>query len=309
MNDGNRNNSSNNKNNTLGYIMLLTTGTLWGMTGFFTNLIGRFGGGADISSFFKELGALFVMSALFPLIGGRHLRISRRGLGLATAQGVLTQCVFVYGYITAISLVGMSTAAVLLYTSPVFVAVMSRILFKEAITRNKVIALIINLIGCALTVTGGSWDLSGVSARGVLWGLVAGVCYGTLPIFSRLAGERDDPRAISYYATLSGFLAITLVIRPWQVTGVNYCGKLWLVVLAFGLVGTAIPYLLYVSGVQHLTEVSRAPVIASVENVSAAVIGVLLFHEVMTPLKALGIVLVLCSVALMNRKTPAEAGK
>ena len=296
------------KNNALGYAMLLTTGTLWGMTGIFTHLIARFGGAADMSSFFKELGAAFVMTLLFPLIGGKHLRISRKGLALATAQGIVTQCFFVIGYITAISLVGMSTAAVLLYTSPVYVMIFSRILFKEPVTANKIAALVMNLIGCALTVTGGVWDLSGLSAKGILAGLFAGLCYATLPIFSRLAGENDHPRAITYYATVSGFAAITLLTHPWTVSGVEWGWKLGLVVLAFGLVGTAIPYLLYVAGVQHLTEVSRAPVIASVENVSAAVLGVLVFGEIMTFWKAAGIVLVLGSVILMNHNTESKSG-
>ena len=294
------------RNDTLGYTLILITGTLWGMTGIFTHAIAAMGGSSLTSSFLKTAGAAIVMTLMFPLLSKshrEHLLISRRALGRSLLQGVFTQCLFVIGYLTAIDLLGMAVAAVLLYTSPFYVTILSKILFDEKITGTKLAAIALNLLGCFLTVSGGDLSLTGVSFKGVAAGLFAGLCYSTLPIFSRYSTETDDPKAVTYYATLGGLISITLLTRSWTHTGMQWDLHAFLLTLVFGLVGTAIPYLLYVKGMQLITEVSKAPVFASVENISAAILGVLLFHESMNLWKALGILLVFASVVLVNRKT------
>lgn len=72
----------------------------------------------------------------------------------------------------------MATAAVFLYTSPIYVALISRILFKEALTKNKILAILINIVGCIITVTGGDFSTMKLSIFGLIMGIVGLVAFG-----------------------------------------------------------------------------------------------------------------------------------
>ena len=67
-----------------------------------------------------------------------------------------------------------------------------------------------------------------------------------------------------------------------------------------------LPYLLYTYGLTGM-EAGRASIMASVEPVVATLVGVLVFHEGMTLLAALGVVLVLSAVVILNRNPKANA--
>lgn len=65
-------------------------------------------------------------------------------VGLAAANTCYYECM---------GEVGMSTASVLLYTSPVFGVMLGRVLYREDVTPNKLVAIVFNIVGCVLAVT------------------------------------------------------------------------------------------------------------------------------------------------------------
>lgn len=73
-----------------------------------------------------------------------------------------------------------------------------------------------------------------------------------------------------------------------------------LVLIGFGIVPSAMGYIVYYAGIGKVTETSRIPVLASVETVVAAVVGLVAFGQGLSLMKVIGIVLVLCSIAVMN---------
>ncbi|NLV69935.1 MAG: EamA family transporter, partial [Clostridiales bacterium] len=65
-----------------------------------------------------------------------------------------------------------------------------------------------------------------------------------------------------------------------------------------------IPYMLFMSGLAKPVETSKVNVIASMEVVVAALIGVYVFHEFINGWKLLGMALVLSSILIMNLSAP-----
>lgn len=64
------------------------------------------------------------------------------------------------------------TAAILLYTAPAIVMVLSYFLFGEKMTKRKLLSLVMTFAGCML-VTGILTETGSVSAGGLLTGLGA----------------------------------------------------------------------------------------------------------------------------------------
>ena len=196
----------------------------------------------------------------------------------------------------------MATGAVFLYTAPIYVALISAMFFHEPLTRNKIIAIIINIAGCVLTVTGGDFTTLKISRFGLIMGILAGFTYALLPILSRTGADREDPVAAAFYGQTFGALILVFIIRPWNGTGAEYSTSLLLVIVGFGIT-SAMAYIFYYTGLSMVTETSKVPVLASVETVVAALIGLIAFGQSLGPGKIAGIALVLCSIAVMNRKT------
>ena len=71
--------------------------------------------------------------------------------------------------------------------------------------------------------------------------------------------------------------------------------------VAMGIVTAAIPYLLYTLGLRDM-EASRASVLATAEPMVAAILGILVYHEDVTPTKLLGIALILGAILLLNAR-------
>ena len=287
-----------------GYLLILAAGALWGTIGFFATLLANLGMKAGPVAFFRVLSST-VMLALVLLIKGKGLslfRISRRGLFSCMLIGVVSQAFYNVCYMNTIEQNGMATAAVFLYTSPVYVALLSRLLFREPLTGNKILAIVMNIVGCVLTVTGGVFSEMRISPFGLVMGLLAGFTYALLPILSRTGASEENPYTAAFYGQLFGALMLFFLIHPFQNPGTEFTWQILLVLIGFGLIPSALAYIVYYGGMSRITETSKVPVIASVETVVAAVIGLVAFGQTLGAVKILGIALVLCSIAVMNRR-------
>lgn len=287
-----------------GYLLILAAGALWGTIGFFATLLANLGMKAGPVAFFRVLSST-VMLALVLLIKGKGIslfRISRRGLFSCILIGVVSQAFYNVCYMNTIEQNGMATAAVFLYTSPVYVALLSRLFFREPLTGNKILAIVMNIVGCVLTVTGGVFSEMRISPFGLVMGLLAGFTYALLPILSRTGASEENPYTAAFYGQLFGALMLFFLIRPYQNPGTEFTWQIILVLIGFGLIPSALAYIVYYGGMSRITETSKVPVIASVETVVAAVIGLVAFGQTLGAVKILGIALVLCSIAVMNRR-------
>lgn len=291
-----------------GYLMVLTAGALWGTIGFFATLLSNLGLGAAPVAFFRLLSAS-IMLALILLVKGKGIRlfkISRRGLISCMLVGFVSQAFYNVCYMNAIEQGGMATAAVFLYTSPIYVALISRILFKEALTKNKILAILINIVGCIITVTGGDFSTMKLSIFGLIMGILAGFTYALLPILSRTGADKEDPFTSAFYGQAFGALLLFFLIRPYNGIGAEFSLQMLLVLIGFGIVPSAMGYIVYYAGIGKVIETSRIPVLASVETVVAAVVGLVVFGQGLSLMKVIGIALVLCSIAVMNMTKKTE---
>lgn len=194
------------------------------------------------------------------------------------------------------------TAAILLYTAPAIVMVLSYFLFGEKMTKRKLLSLVMTFAGCML-VTGILTETGSVSAGGLLTGLGAGLGYTLYSIFSCYAlAEGYASLTITFYTFLIAAAASCFLTDMGKVVGVMAAGAgSFFFCLAFCVLCTVVPYLTYTLGLQYV-ENGKASIIASVEPVTATLLGVLLFHEKLTITCVIGVVLVLAALAICNDK-------
>ncbi|MBK5253550.1 MAG: EamA family transporter [Peptostreptococcaceae bacterium] len=285
-----------------GYLLILLTGTLWGTMGLFVTTLSDMGVDSFLTAFLRVFfGSIFLIFVALYINGKDGLIPNRTELVFAFFMGIICQVLFNLCYTYAINTVGIATGAILLYTSPVFVAIMSRIVFSDKITWVKIVALIINIIGCILTVTNGNFNVLELSKLGIFLGATAGFFYALLTILGKLAANKNcNMVTISLYSFFFATVFLALIAKPWDSLAGLISIKLIVVSIFYGIIPTALAYLLYMKGLTKPIKASKVPVIASVETIVAALIGVLIFNEIFGMYKIIGIILVIISVLLIS---------
>ena len=284
----------------IGYLMIFAAGCLWGTIGLFVNLLSSVGADTSLTAFMRLfIGSLIIIPIMLHKGGVSMFKIDKKGLSQCLMLGILSQALFNYSYITSIGIVGVATASILLYTAPVFVTIMSRILFDEHIGKIKIFALIINITGCFLMVTGGNLSNIKLSAAGIFFGIAAGFLYSLVTIIGKIASGDIHPYTIIFYSFLFGGLIIGIFTSPLESIKAVSGLKFWIYVFGYGLIPTVGSYLLYMEGLRRQLEISKAPVIASVEIVVSILIGVIVFKEKLNYINVLGIIILLSSIVMV----------
>ena len=290
--------------------MIAAAGVLWGLLGIFVRHLNARGLASMDLVFLRSLTATVVLFIGLLIFDRKKMRVRLRDFWCFLGTGIGSIVFFNYCYFTAVRMMSLAAAAVLLYTAPAFVMLMSAVLFREKMTGRRVLSVLLTFAGCAF-VTG--FAGSGISASGILVGLGAGFGYALYTIFGHYAIERGyDSLTITFYTFLVAAVTSLFMVRLPHVAGAMSGSAVALgYVLCLGIISTILPFLLYTLGLYFL-QGGRASVIASIEPVTAALVGIFCYHEALTVQTAAGIALVLAGIAAgaekdEKRSAPAEA--
>lgn len=281
---------------------VIAAGCMWGSMGLWVRRFDGAGLGSLQILALRVAVAVIVMGIFLSIYNRKLLRIKWKDLWCFLGSGICSIVFFGYCYNRTIVLTSLSVAAILLYTAPAMVTVMSFFLFKEALTKRKVFALLLAFCGCVL-VTGVLEGAGAVSALGILTGLGSGFGYALYSIFGRFALDKGyHPVTVTFYTFACAFAGV-LVLADWTPViafAAGNAGNL-LYCFAYGIVTTVAPYLLYTSGLNYI-EPGTASVMATVEPMVATLLGILIFHEKMTLMSGLGVLLVLAALVVLGQK-------
>ena len=291
-----------NKNSKIGTALIILAACFWGGMGIFVRRLTAYGfDSIQIVSIRVTLAALIF--CLFLLIRERSgFRISLRDIPLFLGLGLGSILFFTVCYFAAITIMPLSTAAILLYTSPIWIMLMSALFFREKMNSRKVIALLLAFGGCVL-VSGISGD--GISFTGLLLGLGSGIGYGLYSILGTVALRRYSPYTVTTYTFLTAAVGSWVICRPADMLSKfeeaeGLTGLIFFCMLT-ALVTAVIPFLAYTLGLRSV-EAGKAGIIATIEPVVATLVGIICFSETLTLLSGIGIVLVLSAVIILNSK-------
>lgn len=278
---------------------ILAGGSLWGCTGLFNRGLSAAGIHASSIVLIRNLGTMVLLALLFLLTDRSVFRIRLRHFPLFLCTGIVSVLFFTLCYFRAQQLTSLAVAAILLYTAPAFVVILSALCFREKITGKKLAALGIAFLGC-LFVTGiGNGGLS-LTPIGLLLGLGSGFFYATYTIFSRFALRHYPPFTVTFYTFLVAGLGALVLLDREDMTTLVSSPSLLLLSLGLIIISTVLPYLLYTKGLKDLGDGGKASILASIEPVVAAFVGILAFGEPMGLGVLLGLGCILISVYILK---------
>ena len=290
---------SSKNNNAAGSLLILLAGILWGSMGLFVRRLSALG----FDSVQITAGRLCFAALLFWLLlllrPKEERAIRLRDLPLFLGLGLASILFFTVCYFAAIAIMPLSTAAILLYTSPIWVTLLSALLFHERLTAAKLIALGMAFGGCVLVSGLGG----GLTLRGLLLGLGAGLGYGLYSILGSIALRRYSPYTVTAWTFLIAGIGALCICRPAEMLSLvgdsaSPVGTV-LFFLLTAFVTAVIPFLSYTLGLRSV-EAGKAAILATVEPMVASLLGVLVFREALSLSALLGILLILGAVVLLS---------
>lgn len=281
-------------------LLIVIAASLWGTMGLFTRTLTELGFTTIDLMFSRASMTALALIIYFLLFDRNKLKIKFKDFPIFVLTSLISSILFNFCYINAINTGSTGIASTLLYTSPIFVTIISAAIFKEKITTIKIIALILSFTGC-IFVSGIIGSGGVISPKSFFFGIASGLTYGLYSIFSKIGLKKYSPLTFTAYT----FLTSTLFLLPFGIKTVDktisFGGRGVLFILTFAFATNVIPYICFTSGLKYM-DAGKANITATIEPVVATVLGILLFKESFDVFSGIGIFLVLISAIILNIK-------
>ena len=282
------------------FLYIIIAGMLWGTSGVFYNLLAPFGF-SSIQMTAMRGGVSAIVITFYILIYNRALfRVTFREFIVFALSGlsIFGTAAFYYAAIPASSV---STAVILMYTAPMFVMVYSVAFLGEKLNLPKCISVVLMIVGCALV----SGIINGMtfSFAGIAFGLASGICYSAYNIFTRVAMmHRSNSLTASLYAFIVMGIASVCICNPAEILTITMKNPFSTVplIIGIGVCTCVLPYMLYSRALKDIPA-GTASALAIIEPMSATLFSVVFFQEKLGAASAIGIVLILTAVFILNK--------
>lgn len=283
---------------------VLLSGVLWASSCLFVNRFTEWGfSSLECTSVRMVFGA--ILFNVFMLIKNpKGYKISLASFGLCVLSGFCSVLAMSLFYFKCMTETSAAVSAILLYTAPIFVMIMSVIFFKEKITWRKIVAFCLAIVGCALV--SGIATGAKISTMGIVYGLLSGFCYSIYGIITAFYLKLNGGKGTLTFSSLSflfaaiGSLVVTspveIVRRTVEIGNIPFMIVFFVL---FGMCTAFLPFALYTKGLEGVRP-DVASILAFVEPLAAAVLGIVILGQPFDAIQAVGIILVTSAIIVLN---------
>jgi DME family drug/metabolite transporter len=275
----------------MGYLYVAIAAVLWGLLGPVTRIALEQGMDAVEVAVWRALLAAGLFAVHAAVI--RRVRLERRDVPSVLAFGVVGVAGLLACYSRAVEAGGAALAAILLYTAPVWVAVLSALFLGERMTGRKLLALGVATAGVAgIAASSGGGGIR-LTPAALAWGLASGFAYALYYLFGKRYFDKYSTATIFVYALPVGALTMLPMAQFTHKTPAA-----WGALVFLSVVSTYLAYLFYSAGLRRV-EATRASTVATVEPVVAAIAALVMWDERLSPAGYACAAVVLLGVLLM----------
>lgn len=279
-----------------GYLYGCIAAISYGVNPICAKILYRDGFNSNSVLFYRFFFGSLLLAGLMAL-QRKSFALTRREMGVLGLLGVVF-AVSSLTYFLSFYYMSAGVAATLVFAYPVFTAILMALLFKERLKWPSLMAILLTIGGIALLYK----DDSGcpIALVGIVLILVSALSYAFYIIIVNRSGIVMSSVKLTFYAMTSCLVCLTLyaLLTPTGQLQMLHTPIDWAMALMLGLVPTVISLVFMAMAIQCIGSTPTA-IMGALEPVTAAVLGILIFGEVLTPRIAFGIVLILFSVTLI----------
>lgn len=278
-----------------GYILGSIAAATYGMNPLFALPLYKEGMDPDSVLFFRYLFAIPLLGIMLK-VRGRSFTLKRREivpliiLGWLVALSSLTLFQS-YNYMEA------GIASTILFVYPILVALIMAVVFKEKITLQTVLCILLALSGIALLYKSG--DGATLSLIGIALVMASALSYAIYIVGVNRPRLKDVATLkVTFYVLLFGLSLFLVRVDFGQSLQTVDKWYLWGNLIALAVFPTAISFLCTTQAIQYIGSTPTA-ILGALEPVTAVVFGVTIFGEALTPRLSIGMVLIILAVTFI----------
>lgn len=280
-----------------GYLLGALGGATYGMNPLFTLPLYEVGMTPDSVLFFRYLFAILILGLMIK--GSRQgFAITRKevpslilmGLMFALCSLTLFQS---YNYMDA------GIASTLLFIYPILVALIMTCCFKEKLTLQTILCIVMALAGIGLLYKGNNGVT--LNLTGTLLVIFSALTYAIYLVGVNRSRLKDMPKIrVTFYVLLFGWCLFVLNSSLQGSLSLPPADKwyLWGNLIALGLLPTAVSLLCTTIAIQHIGSTPTS-IIGALEPATAILIGITVFGEILTLKDVFGLILIISSVIMV----------
>ncbi len=242
-----------------------------------------------------------LLLVLFFSISGESFRITKIDFWKLVALGIVGNTAYQMLFIHGINLTTASNSAIIIATTPIFIALLSLLMKHERLNWAAWIGIFVSFIGFffVLTKQPGSLSLNGKGAQGDIMILLGTLCWAIYTVFSLPLLKRISPLKLTTYTMIIGlvfflpFCVKDMIDLPYSQISLKAWGS-----LAFsGLFALSVCYVIWYASVKRVGN-SRTSIYDNLIPIFTIVFAYLLLDERITVLQGMGTFVILCGVYL-----------
>lgn len=296
------------------FLLGVASGTCWGTYGTFSRFLSGYGIDSNTISMVVPMFYAIFFFILLCREGIGNIRVKKRLVPLLIAFGFLS-AVFNYGTVMAYRDLPIGIVSTIVYCNLFLLMIFSRILFKTPLTKEKIIAAFVAVLGVGLVLNVFSTGFA-FSTVGLFWALVAMVFWAlsvTLQKYLLEAGVNAN--AVMVYNGIFAVAFLCLRQSPLATVSnvaeviVGSGGEVLLPLVGFAFITSMLAYFFYINGLARM-ETAYVQLGFVMDPLTSALLGFLVFGQRLAPLQLCGIFLVVFVVAWVQwleiRKTKRE---
>ena len=188
-------------------------------------------------------------------------------------------------------------ACTILFIYPIMVAVIGAIFFKEKITKNTIIAIVLTLLGINFLYNNNGVKLDIV---GIIWVLLSALTYALYMVGVKYIKKIQHVKVdvLNFYTMFIGLFVYVFNLKFCTELQILNSPKLWFCALGLALFPTIISLETTTIAIKLIGSTKTA-IIGALEPITAVIIGVTVFQEQLTPITLFGIFLILFGVTFV----------
>ncbi|HEV7706053.1 MAG TPA: DMT family transporter [Gemmatimonadaceae bacterium] len=231
-----------------------------------------------------------------------RVRPSRREVLLLLALGVLGNGIYQMVFVGSVVNTDVGPAALLLASSPAFIALLSRAMGLGEISSRCAIGIALSLAGVALIALTSRTAIDGTSSlEGNLLAVLAAVIWAVYVVLQAKYANKAEDTAVAAL-TLAGGALVLLIFGFPSVLATDWTAlpvDAWLAILYGGIISLALASVFWYRGIRILGA-TRTGIYLHLEPVFALIAAWIWMHEHPTPLQGVGAITILAGVTLTH---------
>ena len=281
-----------------GIFFAILSSIAFGIMPVFAKIAYNNGSNSTSALLFRFLIAGLVL-LLYLLIGKISIKVSKKQFLILILTGM-------FGYtITTITLflsynyldVGMATT--LHYIYPALVCIFSFLLYKEKITKSKLISLVLSITGVYSLI---AFENRTLSFIGIILALISGVGYAINVILLGLKSIKDlDNRIVTMYICVGASIGIIIYGLFTNSIVLDFNKEIVISYLGLSVIST-IGSMLFLLKAIHLIGSTSASILGTFESVISIIFGIIFLNEKLTFALILGTTLIIISTIILAKE-------